>query len=61
MCDCYRIGGPWIAEDPNCPVHGTEAQRKRKEASDLRSKIENATTFEGLQEVMISLLELIGD
>jgi len=59
MCDCYRIGGPWIAEDPNCPVHGTEAKRKRETASALRSKIENATTFEGLQEVMISLLELI--
>jgi hypothetical protein len=61
MCDCYRIGGPWIAEDPNCPVHGTEAQRKRETARDLRSKIEDATTFEGLQEVMISLLELIED
>lgn len=32
-CDreCYRIGGPWIAEDPNCPVHGYEAVREREE------------------------------
>jgi len=22
MCECYQIGGPWIAEDPSCPVHG---------------------------------------
>ena len=21
-CECYQIGGPWIAEDPNCPAHG---------------------------------------
>ena len=21
-CDCYQIGGPFIAEDPNCPAHG---------------------------------------
>lgn len=20
---CHQIGGPWIAEDPNCPIHGT--------------------------------------
>lgn len=26
MCDCYKIGGPFIAEDPDCPRHGTEAQ-----------------------------------
>jgi len=25
MCECYKIGGPFIAEDPECPVHGTEA------------------------------------
>ncbi len=41
MCDCYRIGGPWIAEDPNCPTHGTEARIKRDEAESLRTKIEN--------------------
>ena len=21
-CECYQIGGPFIAEDPNCPIHG---------------------------------------
>lgn len=21
-CDCYKIGGPFIAEDPGCPMHG---------------------------------------
>lgn len=26
MCECYRIGGPWIAEDPSCPVHGSASQ-----------------------------------
>lgn len=42
MCECYTVGGPWIAEDPNCPVHGTEAQREQeseafaKEATEQR-------------------------
>ena len=22
MCECYRIGGPFVAEDPSCPAHG---------------------------------------
>lgn len=34
MCDCYKIGGPWIAEDPDCPVHGTEAQREQRDRED---------------------------
>ena len=20
-CGCYKIGGPWISFDPNCPTH----------------------------------------
>lgn len=34
MCECYQIGGPFIAEDPDCPVHGKEAQRRREEYDD---------------------------
>ena len=34
MCECYQIGGRFIAEDPNCPAHGTEAQRRREEYDD---------------------------
>lgn len=21
-CECYKIGGRFIAEDPDCPIHG---------------------------------------
>lgn len=31
MCECYKIGGPWIAEDPDCPVHGYEARIRDRE------------------------------
>ena len=34
MCECYQIGGRFIAEDPDCPAHGTEAQRRREEYDD---------------------------
>lgn len=34
--DCFVIGGPWIDEDPNCPIHGREAQeaQEAKNAQD---------------------------
>lgn len=28
-CDCFKIGGPFIAEDPKCPVHGVAAQQEQ--------------------------------
>lgn len=27
MCECYQVGGRFIAEDPQCPVHGYQAQQ----------------------------------
>jgi hypothetical protein len=30
-CECYRIDGKFIAEDPDCPAHGTDAQRRQSE------------------------------
>jgi len=35
-CDCYKVGGPWIAEDPNCPKHGYEAQAKEERQAEAR-------------------------
>lgn len=28
-CECYKIGGPFIAEDPDCPAHGVDGYEKR--------------------------------
>lgn len=27
-CQCYQVGGPFVAEDPECPEHGYAAQRR---------------------------------
>ena len=35
-CECYQIGGPFIAEDPDCPEHGREAQERDDELAALR-------------------------
>lgn len=39
-CDCYKIGGPWIAEDPDCPAHGREAQRREREQQERQEALE---------------------
>lgn len=40
MCECYTIGGRFIAEDPDCPIHGREAQIRDREAEESRSALE---------------------
>ena len=31
MCECYQVGGPFIAEDPDCPIHGTASQGREEQ------------------------------
>jgi hypothetical protein len=40
-CDCYVIGGPWIAEDPDCEAHGTLARAAEEAAESYRSLLSN--------------------
>jgi hypothetical protein len=37
---CHEVGGPWIAEDPDCPVHGSHAQEEEAEVDFLREELE---------------------
>lgn len=57
--ECYKIGGPWIAEDPNCPVHGQEAQRYYDELYVLEMRVEEAETIAALRGAMIELIHLM--
>lgn len=45
MCECYRIGGRFIAEDPDCPVHGTEAQRQQEEHYQEQQALEDRVEY----------------
>ena len=63
MCECFQIGGPFIAEDPDCPEHGTAAQiqqeRTASEVSRLQQSIHQAQTIDDLRDLMLELLDLI--
>ena len=60
---CYEVGGPWIAENPNCPVHGTEAQREEKQRDiskdRLYQQIREANTVQDLRAVLYDIVEML--
>lgn len=59
MCDCYQVGGPFIAEDPDCPVHGTEAQASGRDARQLASRADQTTDISELREIVRDLAALV--
>lgn len=38
-CDCFKVGGPFISEDPDCPAHGSAATN---EMAALRADLAKA-------------------
>lgn len=42
-CECFKIGGPFIAEDPDCPEHGRNAQEREHERFDMQHQIQELT------------------
>lgn len=52
-CDCHRIGGPFIAEDPDCPVHGREAQARARleEQQAAEAERRNQTLEQRVEEL----------
>lgn len=58
-CECHQIGGPWIAEDPNCPRHGVAAQARARELDAVRDQVSKMTTVEEARELIHKILDLI--
>ena len=38
-CECFQIGGPFIAEDPDCPAHGQFGLRHDVERLELEVEV----------------------
>lgn len=60
---CHQVGGPWIAENPDCPIHGYLAQQEESSVEsakdDLRRQLRRAETVDDLRLIMSEMLELI--
>lgn len=53
MCDCYKIGGPFIAEDPECEVHRKGSMSDQLDAANQRIK-ELEEENKNLHSLMVS-------
>ena len=45
-CECHQIGGRFIAEDPDCPAHGREAQREDRRRQEVIDELDAALDSE---------------
>jgi len=54
MCECYKIGGPFISADPDCPLHGIEATMYRNKRYELEDRVS------ALEEQLKEIQEIIG-
>lgn len=59
MCECYQIGGRFIAEDPDCPTHGTAATARDDQVQSIMHRIEIETDVEILRELARDLLTVL--
>jgi hypothetical protein len=57
MCECHQIGGRFIAEDPECPVHGYAAVREREE--QYRTEQTMQDEIDELRERIATLEQII--
>jgi hypothetical protein len=39
-CECYQIGGRFIAEDPDCSIHGYQAQYLVEDRADMWEEVD---------------------
>jgi hypothetical protein len=38
-CLCFQVGGPFISEDPDCPIHGHSAEAKEYQEFQQSKKL----------------------
>jgi exonuclease VII small subunit len=54
-CECYRIGEPFIAEDPDCPAHGVDGYEAKLDRAEARiAELEEAIRDELIRRTLTS-------
>jgi len=72
MCayHCYEVGGPYISENPNCPIHGSDARWEREQAErdqeqrnsvldDIFVDVKKADSLDDLRRSILCLIDVI--
>ena len=59
-CQCHQIGGPFIAEDPDCVIHGWQQGDREQQSSELRkASLRPDITVDELRVIVFQLHTLI--
>ena len=40
MCECYKIGGPFIDVDPDCPIHNKNHRNYQEDQPDVIEQLQ---------------------
>lgn len=51
-CQCYQVGGPFIAEDPDCPAHGADARMSPDPTVSKMEKVDEPLCERTLRKVL---------
>lgn len=59
MCECFQVGGPFISEDPDCPIHGADRVEQdngltvdlHRKATDLLNHLEDVLDSENFDKI----------
>lgn len=54
-CECYKIGGRFVAEDPDCAVHGRAASQREREVNELRRRAQGEDDPAELRKIIDEL------
>jgi hypothetical protein len=60
-CECHQIGGPFIAEDPDCVVHGWRRGDRERASGDLLEEAQREDITVDELRVIVSRLHTLID
>jgi hypothetical protein len=61
--ECHKIGGPWIAENPKCPIHGVRAQiadrQQDRNKQSIEDMIDDAEDLADIKDILRHMLAVM--
>lgn len=60
-CQCHQVGGPFIAEDPDCLVHGAAARTRERQVESLVAQAETEDDPDELRRIIGELASIATD
>lgn len=57
-CQCHQVGGPFIAEDPDCVIHGAAASQREREVEKLKLRAQAESDPAELRKIVDELAYL---